>query len=174
MVRGPSRSLVSRVAGGAPRLPIQRHWQKACAMGVGPREENQVWASVVSAEGKEEFYRDKYGFNEEYWSASMGEGNPLCARNIGSMFWRRPTKSDQDSTFIRYVFTELSSRPVAPAQHRNHVPGFRCVFLSPSNRSTSCLVPTRVDHSYSSHDQTSKVLQSCSGHAAKQNTYPLQ
>jgi GNAT superfamily N-acetyltransferase len=62
--------------------------------GLDRAEEEQVWASVVSAEGKEEFYRDKCGFNEEYWSASMGEGNPLAAWNIGRMFWRRPSRSE--------------------------------------------------------------------------------
>jgi GNAT superfamily N-acetyltransferase len=59
--------------------------------GLDRAEEEQVWASVISASGKEEFYQRKCGFHEEYWSASMGEGNPLARTyGRGRMFWRRP------------------------------------------------------------------------------------
>jgi GNAT superfamily N-acetyltransferase len=60
--------------------------------GLDRAEEEHVWASVVSAPRKEEFYRDKCGFDEEYGSASMGEGNPLASWGSGRMFWRRPKK----------------------------------------------------------------------------------
>jgi GNAT superfamily N-acetyltransferase len=60
--------------------------------GLDRTEEEQVWASVFSAGGKEKFYRDKCGFNEEYCSASMDEGNSLAVFNTGRMFWRRPKR----------------------------------------------------------------------------------
>jgi GNAT superfamily N-acetyltransferase len=68
--------------------------KKLAQWGLDRAEDEQVWATVMSATGKEEFYRDKCGFNEEYWSASMGEGNPLAKWNIGRMFWRRPKKME--------------------------------------------------------------------------------
>ncbi|KAF2639091.1 acyl-CoA N-acyltransferase [Massarina eburnea CBS 473.64] len=58
-------------------------------------EEEGVWASVASAAGKEAFYRDKCGFDEEYYAANMGEGNPLADLGPGAtgrMFWKRPKK----------------------------------------------------------------------------------
>jgi GNAT superfamily N-acetyltransferase len=77
-----------------PNYQGKRIGKRLAQWGLDRAEEEQVWASVASSEGKEEFYRDKCGFNEEYWSAGMGEGNPLAGSNIGRMFWRRPRKNE--------------------------------------------------------------------------------
>jgi GNAT superfamily N-acetyltransferase len=60
--------------------------------GMDRAEKENIWASVASTRGKEFFYQHVCGFNEEYWSASMGEGNPLQIWGGGRIFWRRPKK----------------------------------------------------------------------------------
>lgn len=61
------------------------HW------GLERAEKEGVWASVATTRGKEEFYL-KCGFEEEYWSASAGESNPLKEWGAGRMFWKKNEK----------------------------------------------------------------------------------
>jgi GNAT superfamily N-acetyltransferase len=67
--------------------------KKLAEWGIKKAEEEQIWASVASTRGKEPFYQKVCGFDEEYWSASMGEGNPLKEWGAGRIFWRRPKKA---------------------------------------------------------------------------------
>lgn len=48
-----------------------------------------VCASVISALGKDAFYQ-KCGFDVQYWSAGMGEGNPLAGVEGGNVYWKMP------------------------------------------------------------------------------------
>lgn len=59
--------------------------------GLEQAENERICASVVSAWGKDEFYR-KCGFDEQFGSAKMGEGNPLAEANVKgcNMWWRMP------------------------------------------------------------------------------------
>jgi GNAT superfamily N-acetyltransferase len=66
--------------------------KKLSKWGIERADEEQVWTSVASTRGKEAFYQNVCGFDEEYWSASMGEGNPLQIWGGGRIFWRRPKK----------------------------------------------------------------------------------
>jgi len=68
--------------------------KKLSKWGIDRANEEQIWASVSSTRGKEAFYQHVCGFKEEYWSASMGEGNPLQSWGAGRIFWRRPNKMD--------------------------------------------------------------------------------
>jgi GNAT superfamily N-acetyltransferase len=57
--------------------------------GLRRAEDDGVCASVISAFGKDGFYR-KSGFDVQYWSAGMGDGNPLANVDGGNMFWKMP------------------------------------------------------------------------------------
>lgn len=59
------------------------HW------GLKQAKEEGICASVISARGKDDFYR-KCGFNLQEGSASMGEGNPTAGVEGGNMFWKMP------------------------------------------------------------------------------------
>lgn len=48
-----------------------------------------VCASVVSAYGKDDFYR-KCGFDEQYGNATEGDGNPLADIEGANIFWKWP------------------------------------------------------------------------------------
>jgi GNAT superfamily N-acetyltransferase len=67
--------------------------KKLAEWGIKKAEEEQIWASVASTRGKEPFYQKVCGFDEEYGSASMGEGNPLREWGAGRIFWRSPKKT---------------------------------------------------------------------------------
>jgi ribosomal protein S18 acetylase RimI-like enzyme len=57
--------------------------------GLDRAELDGVCASVVSARGKDEFYR-KSGFELQDGSAGAGEGNPLANVEGGNIWWKLP------------------------------------------------------------------------------------
>ncbi|KAL6880046.1 acyl-CoA N-acyltransferase [Trichoderma longibrachiatum] len=61
--------------------------RKLVQWGLGKAEADGVCASVISAFGKEGFY-SKCGFDEQYGSATQGEGNPLAGIKGGNIYWR--------------------------------------------------------------------------------------
>lgn len=67
--------------------------RKLVRWGLGRAEEEGVCASVISAKGKDEFYR-KAGFDWQDGTAGMGAGNPLANVEGGNMFWKMPTASN--------------------------------------------------------------------------------
>lgn len=76
-------------------LAVHPHYQ---GMGVGrdlvlwgldQAESEGICASVVSADGKDEFYR-KCGFELQDGFAGSGEGNPLANVAGGNMWWKMP------------------------------------------------------------------------------------
>ncbi|KAF6530300.1 hypothetical protein HZS61_001612 [Fusarium oxysporum f. sp. conglutinans] len=57
--------------------------------GLDQAEVEGVCASVVSALGKDDFYR-KCGFDEQFGTAKDGEGNPLADVEGSNIFWKWP------------------------------------------------------------------------------------
>ncbi|CAN8096463.1 unnamed protein product [Discula destructiva] len=76
-------------------LAVEPHWQgkgvgkKLVQRGLKMAEDEGVCASVISAEGKDGFYR-KCGFDVVDGRAGMGEGNPLSDIPGGNILWRMP------------------------------------------------------------------------------------
>lgn len=68
--------------------------RKLVQWGLEQAEAEGVVASVVSALGKDEFYR-KCGFEEQYGSARDGQGNPLADVEGANIFWKWPTGSGE-------------------------------------------------------------------------------
>lgn len=60
--------------------------------GLERAEEEGICASVVSAKGKDGFYR-KAGFDLLEGSATSGKGNPLAGVEGGNIHWRVPKKA---------------------------------------------------------------------------------
>ncbi|KAF5646538.1 hypothetical protein F25303_5349 [Fusarium sp. NRRL 25303] len=61
--------------------------------GLHQAEAEGVCASVVSALGKDDFYR-KCGFDEQFGTAKDGEGNPLADVEGSNIFWRWPERKE--------------------------------------------------------------------------------
>jgi GNAT superfamily N-acetyltransferase len=63
--------------------------RKLTEWGLDHATRDGIYASVISAKGKEGFYY-KVGFEFELGSAAMGEGNPMTNLEGGKMLWRNP------------------------------------------------------------------------------------
>lgn len=79
-----------------PQYQGQGHGRKLVEWGLDLAEKEGVCASVLSADGKEEFYR-KCGFDLQEGRAGDGEGNPLKDVAGGLVFWKEPSPRDEAS-----------------------------------------------------------------------------
>ncbi|KAH8646230.1 hypothetical protein BX600DRAFT_157954 [Xylariales sp. PMI_506] len=75
-----------------PNYQGRRLGQALVAWGLERAAADDVCASVVSAAGKDGFYR-KCGFDIQDGSACAGKGNPLHGVDGGNIHWRMPRKN---------------------------------------------------------------------------------
>lgn len=75
--------------GTHPDYQGQGHGRQLVQWGLDRAKEENVWASVVAAQGKDPFYK-KCGFEFIEGSGTMGEGNPLAGLDGANMHWKAP------------------------------------------------------------------------------------
>jgi GNAT superfamily N-acetyltransferase len=73
--------------GVIPKFQRQGIGRALVKWGFEQAEKENVCASVISGDGKEEFYRS-CGFEVQDGWSGMGEGNPLAIAPGGLMFWK--------------------------------------------------------------------------------------
>lgn len=95
---GRAESWYLESLGVHPRFQGRGHGRALVRWGFEQAEKENICVSVISGDGKEEFYQ-KCGFEVQDGWSGMGEGNPLAIAPGGLMFWKDVDKCDMKSVF---------------------------------------------------------------------------